>query len=143
MPTIKVVLIPADKTKPVQEVDYDQSDYKNLTALIFDGKRDGTFQRFSLDHGDDDVTFWYDDEGMFRLDNEELPDIINLRAMELVSHVSGGMPIQQIEPLIGDYVITGGADDEGDSLPAPAWIKDHPFKWQDQYLIMPKPEVQQ
>lgn len=136
MSSIKVVLIPSDASKPVQEVEYDQSDYLNLTALIFDGDRDGTFQRFALyDSNENDVTFWYDDEGMFRLDNEDLPDIINLRAMELVSFVSGGVPIHQINPLIGNYVITGGADDEGNSLPAPEWIKDHPFNWQNQYEI--------
>lgn len=136
MPTIKVLLIPSDATKPVEVKDYDQSDYKNLTALIFDGNREGLYDRFSMyDHNEEDITFWYDDEGMFRLDTEELSDIVNLRAMQLVSHVSGHVPINQIQPLIGNFVITGGADDEGNSLPAPEWLHTAEFDWHLRYAI--------
>ena len=136
MTIIKVVLIPSDPTKPVQEVDYDEADYTNLTALIFDGDRSGTFQAFSLGNvRDGDVlTFWHDDDGLARLETEDIGDVVNLRAMELVGKLSA-CGIRDIVPLIGNYVITGDADDEGESLPAPAWVKDHEFTWHHRYGV--------
>jgi len=136
--TVKCVLIPNDASKPVTEVEYDTADYTNLTALIFDGKRDGLFDRM-VGYGpesNEQVTLWFDDEGMFRLDSEEVSDIINLRAMQLFSHLNGDIDIRQYSvPLIGNYVITGGADEEGESLDAPSWVKDYPFTWHQMYAV--------
>lgn len=134
MGTINVIVIPADQSQPVREDSYDDSDYKNLTALIFNGDRDGTFDRMTADNEGEEVTFWFDDNGLFRLDNEEVADVINLRAMELYAFASGmGTEPSAIYdysvPLIGDYVITGGGDEEGNSLSVPGWIKDYPFTW--------------
>lgn len=141
--TIKCVLIPNDASKPVREVEYDTDDYTNLTALIFDGKRDGTFDRMVGEKDGEQVTLWFDDNGLFRLDSEEVNDIINLRAMELYSHLNGNIPIHQYGvPLIGDYVITGGADEEGESLDVPGWVKDYPFTWHAVYTVEKAPEVE-
>lgn len=136
MTALKVVLIPSDALLPVQEVEYDQSDYRNLTALIFNGNRDGTFDCFSMPDADGNtVTFWFDDDGLARLEGgEEMHNIVNLRAMELVAKLKG-CGVGDLVPLIGDYVITGGADSEGDSLAAPEWIKDHGFTWHQRYSI--------
>lgn len=142
MSTIHVILIPADKTKPVARTTYDSSDYTNLTALIFNGDRTGTFDGMTTAADgpyEEEITFWFDDNGLARADNEEIADIINLRAMQLYAHMTG-MPLRSFAvPLIGDYVITGGADDEGESLDAPAWIMDFPFDWHNRYTMM-KPE---
>jgi hypothetical protein len=136
MSTITCLLIPANNNLPVREVEYDNSDYKNLTALIFDGDRTGTFDRMSVrdEESGDDVTFWFDDDGLARLDSEDLADIVNLRAMELFAFLAGyGTQPDAIQkygvPLVGDYVLTGGADEEGDSLPYPGWLKEYPFTW--------------
>lgn len=124
---INVILIPADGAKPVQRTSYDTSDYKNLTALIFNGDRDGTFQCMtSADSLGHEVTFWFDDEGLFR---EDAGEAVNARAMQLYAHLEG-MKVEDFSvPLVGDYVITGGADEDGESLDAPGWIMDFPFTW--------------
>lgn len=141
--TVKCVLIPNDASKPVREVEYDTADYRNLTALIFDGNREGTYDRMVGEKDGEQVTLWFDDNGLFRLDSEEVNDIINLRAMELYSHLNGDIPIQMYGvPLVGDYVITGGADEEGESLDVPDWVKDYPFKWHQMFTVEKAPEVQ-
>jgi hypothetical protein len=132
--TINVIVIPADPDKPVRTDSYDSTDYKNLTALIFDGNRDGTFDRMTTVSEGDEITFWFDDDGLARLDTEQLADIVNLRAMELFAFTNdlGTEPAALHSfgvPLVGDYVITGGADDDGNSLDAPAWIAAYPFTW--------------
>lgn len=140
MATINVLVIPADKDQPVRTDSYDSADYKNLTALIFNGDRDGTFDRMTLDNEGEEITLWFDDNGLERMDSEELADIINLRAMELYAFASGlGTEPSALHdfsvPLIGDFVVTGGADEDGDSLPAPAWLADYPFTWPDRIGI--------
>jgi hypothetical protein len=136
--TIKCVLIPNDPAKPVREVSYDTADYTNLTALIFDGDRSGTFDRMVGEKDGEEVTLWFDDNGLFRLEQPgvEVGDLINLRAMQLFSHLNGDIDIRQYSvPLIGDYVITGGADVEGESLDCPEWVKDYPFTWHNTYAV--------
>jgi hypothetical protein len=141
MSTIKVIVIPADKDQPVRLDSYDTSNYKNLTKLIF-GSEDGTFDRMvSTDPHDGEVTLWFDDNGLTRLDHEDINDVINLRAMELFAHLEGAMELKDYGvPLIGDYVITGGADDEGESLDAPLWIMDFPFSWHTRYTLHSRKE---
>ena len=135
--TVKCILIPADASKPVREVGYDTSDYTNLTALIFDGDREGTFDRMVGEKDGEQVTLWFDDEGLFRLEREDIADCINLRAMQLFSHLNGDIDIRQYStPLIGDYVITGGADDEGESLDCPAWVGGYDFTWHQKYSVV-------
>lgn len=140
MSTINVIVIPADKEQPVRRDTYDSSDYKNLTALIFSGDRDGTFDRMaSIDEHGEEVTLWFDDEGLYRLKDEggehELADIINLRAMQLYAFLEHADIHSFSVPLLGDYVITGGADEEGESLPAPDWIMDFRFDWHNRYEV--------
>lgn len=137
---INVIIIPADKDKPIREAEYDSTDYKNLTALIFDGDRDGTFDVMTAEDHGDEVSFWFDDNGLARLDNEEVGDVINLRAMELYCHMTGTEMKDYGVPLIGDYVITGGADEEGESVSVPAWVKDFPFSWHTKYIVRQRRE---
>lgn len=137
---INVIIIPADRHKPIREAQYDSTDYTNLTALIFDGNRDGTFDVMTAEDSGDEVSFWFDDNGLARLDNEEVGDVINLRAMELYGHMTGNGLQDYGVPLIGDYVITGGADEDGESMPAPAWVKDFPFTWHNKYIVRARKE---
>jgi len=137
----RAIVIPADKTKPLRWVDHPSDDWKNMTALVFNGDRDGGTYTMSTvgDTADKRVSLFYDDEGMFRLDNENLPDIINLRAMELWAHCDGGLDITDFRvPLIGDYVVVGDADEDGNSLDAPEWVADFPFDWHKTYIITVK-----
>lgn len=133
------IVIPSDGTQPLRWVDHPANDYKDMTALVFDGNRDGgTYSLSVVGQGDRQVSLWYDDEGLFRLDQgESLSDIINLRAMELWAHLDGDLGIFDFKvPLIGTYVVTGQADDEGNSLDAPAWVMSYPFTWHETYEIV-------
>jgi hypothetical protein len=134
----RAIVIPSDGTQPIRWVDHPEGDYKNMTALVFDGNRDGgTYSLSIVGDGDRQVSMWYDDEGLFRLERgEKLPDIINLRAMELWADLDGGLDIFDFRtPLVGTYVITGQSDDDGNSMDAPPWVMEYPFTWHTKYLI--------
>lgn len=142
MSKTKVIVIPSDKDQPVRWDEYDHSDYRNLTALVFDGKRDGTYSMSTVGDSDRHVSLFFDDEGLFRLEaGEELPDIINLRAMQLwadLDHVS----INDFSvPLIGTYVVVGDSDEDGNSMDAPAWVMDYPFTWHQKYVVRQRHNV--
>ena len=84
---------------------------------------------------------FYDDEGLFRLEaGERLHDIINLRAMQLWAYCDGVTLTDFRVPLIGDYVIVGDADEDGNSLDAPEWVATFPFDWHEKYLVTEKEE---
>jgi hypothetical protein len=138
----KAIIIPADKTQPLRWAEHDNGDYKSLTALVFGGNRDGgMFSMSTVGEGDHHLSFFYDDEGMFRLEAEELPDIINLRAMELWAHLDGVKLDDFAVPLIGDYVVVGDADDDGNSMDAPEWVMNFPFSWHKRYVITAKEQA--
>jgi len=138
----RAIIIPADGTQPLRWVDYAKGDYKNMTALVFDGNRDGgTYSLSIVGRGDKEVSLWYDDNGLARLDNEKLPNIINLRAMEIWASLDGGLDIFDFRvPLIGTYVVTGQSDEEGNSTDAPSWVMDFPFSWHNKFSIIEKAE---
>lgn len=139
----RAIVIPSDGTQPLRWVDHPEGDYKDMTALVFDGDRDGgTYSLSVVGQGDRQVSMWYDDEGLFRMDaGEELSDIINLRAMELWASLDGDISIFDFRvPLVGTYVITGQTDGEGNSLDAPGWVLDYPFTWHLKYRIVKKDE---
>jgi len=139
----RAIIIPADGTQPLRWVDYPANDYKDMTALVFDGNRDGgTYSLSIVGQGDRQVSLWYDDEGLFRLDaGEKLTDIINLRAMQLWADLDGGLDIFDFRvPLVGTYVVTGQSDDDGNSTDAPAWVMDFPFDWHNKFSIIEKEE---
>jgi len=127
----KAIIIPSDKDQPVRWAEHENGDYKSMTALVFGGNRDGgMFSMSTVGDEDKRVSLFYDDEGMFRLESENLPDIINLRAMQLWATLEGHASIEEFSvPLIGDYVVVGDADEEGNSMDAPSWVMDFPFTW--------------
>jgi hypothetical protein len=134
----RAIVIPADKTQPVRWADHPADDYKNMTALVFGGDRDGGTYSLSIVGATDDkrVSLFYDDNGLARLDNEKLPAIINLRAMELWAYCDGVELKDFAVPLIGDYVVVGDADEDGNSMDAPAWVADYPFRWHEKIIIV-------
>jgi hypothetical protein len=138
----KAIVIPADATQPLRWADHPNDDYKDMTALVFDGDRDGgTYSLSIVGRGDREVSLWYDDNGLARLDNEKLPDIINLRAMQIWASLDGGLDITDFSvPLIGTYVVTGQADDDGNSMDAPAWVMEFPFNWHEIYVVTEREE---
>lgn len=141
MGMINAILIPSDRTQDVRTVQYDDSDFTNLTALIFNGDRTGTFASTTISSPRGTVSFWYDDEGLFRLGTEKINDIINLRAMELWAFLENATIHDFGTPLVGDYVILGGADEDGNSLPAPDWVKELTFTWPNRYDFQASTEL--
>lgn len=136
----RAIVIPSDKTLPLRWAEHSSNDWKNMTALVFGGNREGgTYSLSIVGEGDKQVSLFYDDNGLFRRDaGEKLADIINLRAMELWAYCEG-VNIEDFEvPLIGDYVVVGDADDEGNSTDAPAWVAEYPFKWHRKYVVRDK-----
>jgi hypothetical protein len=126
----KAIIIPSDKTQPLRWADHANNDYKSMTALVFGGNRNGgMFSMSTVGDGDKHLSFFYDDEGLFRLDSENLPDIINLRAMQLYATLEGMQLTDFTVPLIGDYVVVGDADEDGNSMDAPGWVMEFPFTW--------------
>jgi hypothetical protein len=138
----RAIVIPADKTQPLRWEDHPEGDWQNMTALVFNGDREGgTYSLSTIGMPDRRVSLFYDDNGLARLDNESLPDIINLRAMQLWATCEGVMDITDFNvPLIGTYVVVGDADEEGNSMDAPAWVMDFPFTWHEKYIVTEKDE---
>ena len=138
----RAIVIPADKTKPLRWADHPKDDWKNMTALVFNGNREGGTYTMSTvgDRAERRVSLFYDDEGLFRIEaGEHLPDIINLRAMELWAFCEGGMNLTDFRvPLVGDYVVVGDADSDGNSMDAPEWVAMFPFEWHQKYLLVEK-----
>ncbi len=133
----RAIVIPSDKNQPLRWADHSNGDYKSMTALVFGGDRDGGLYSMStVGEGDKHLSFFYDDEGLFRLDSEDLPDIINLRAMQLWATLDGWQLSDFSVPLVGDYVVVGDADEDGNSMDAPGWVMDFPFTWHTHIKIV-------
>ena len=139
----RAIVIPSDKTQPLRWADHSSDDWKNMTALVFNGNREGgTYSLSIVGEGDKCVSLFYDDNSLFRLDaGEKLQDCINLRAMELWAYCDGVKIEDFAVPLIGDYVVVGDADDEGNSKDAPAWVAEYPFKWHLKYIVTEKEDA--
>jgi hypothetical protein len=133
----KAIVIPADKDQPVRWAEHADNDYRSMTALVFGGDRDGgTYTMSTAGTAERHVSFFYDDNGLFRLDaGEDLADIINLRAMNLWADLDGVRLEDFSVPLVGDYVVVGDTDDEGYSTDAPDWVMDFEFTWHNIYRV--------
>lgn len=120
----KAIIIPCDESQPLRWAEHDDNDYKSMTTLVFGGDRDGgTFSASTVGRG---VTFFYDDEGLYRSD---AGDSVNARAMQLWADIEGMGVRDFAVPLIGDYVVVGPADEDGHSMDAPGWVMKHRFTW--------------
>lgn len=120
MATTKAVLIPFDESKPVEVVDLRPNDLDQLYDLV------APDTRLITGMGMSDAYMFGDDEGLLRDDAGER---INARVMELFA-ADNGMGIRDFHsPLVGDWIVTGPADDEGDNTDVPQRVIDFTYSW--------------
>ncbi|QOP66839.1 hypothetical protein SEA_ODYSSEY395_90 [Arthrobacter phage Odyssey395] len=112
----KGLLIPFDDTLPVMEVEFNGLD--DMYRLI----GCDTIDRMVAE----DVTFWMDDEGLLRSDAGQR---VNARAMELFASLTGHSLQDFSVPLVGNYLLDGPCDDEGNETDVPERIKDFRYTW--------------
>ena len=99
MSTIKILLIPADPNQPIawQQIDRGLAAFQDIVC--------GQVQVIPLYVSGTDL--WCNEDG-----TSMVPLRVNRRATNLY-HLAGGMPWANV---FGDTFITGGADDEGETL---------------------------
>jgi hypothetical protein len=120
MATTKAVLIPFDESKPVEVVDLRPNDLDQLYDLV------APDTRLITGMGMSDAYMFGDDEGLLRSD---AGDRINARVMELFA-ADARMGLHDYRsPLVGDWIVTGPADDEGDNTDVPQRVIDFTYSW--------------
>jgi hypothetical protein len=120
MTTTKAVLIPFDESKPVEVIDLRPNDLDQLYDLV------APDTRLITGMGMSDAYMFGDDEGLLRNDAGER---INARVMELFAK-DAKMGIRDYHsPLVGDWLVTGPADGEGDNTDVPQRIIDFTYSW--------------
>jgi hypothetical protein len=121
MTTTKAVLIPFDESKPVEVIDLNSdSNNDQLYDLVAPDSRCFTGMRGS------DFYLMGDDEGLF---HEDVENRVNARVMELFAK-DNGMGIRDYHsPLVGDWLVVGPADEEGDSTDVPQRVIDFTYTW--------------
>jgi hypothetical protein len=121
MATIKGILMPVDQFAPISVVEFDQSDYTQITKLI-----GGTFG--VTDTLRPDASVWYHDEGKIL----GLP--VNRRAsLFLWVHRT---EFRGYDALMGDVLILGPADDEGNTTSVPDELVELLFNTKEyRYLV--------
>jgi hypothetical protein len=110
------ILIPFDNDLPIREVTFDGLDDMYKLIGCTDVERLATQK----------VTFWLDGEGLLRSDAGER---INARAMQLYAELCDMTLADFAVPLVGDYLLDGPCDDEGEETDVPSWVKHYPFSW--------------
>lgn len=108
----KAILIPHDNNKQVEVVDMDSSDYREITRKVAADPVNGLFSCSTIGGGR--CSLWYDDEGLFNQ-----PTNVNTRAMALWASIDRVDIRDFAVPLVGDYLVTGPADDEGYTTDVP------------------------
>jgi hypothetical protein len=120
MPTNKAVLIPFDDTKPVEVVEVEQNDLDRLYDLVAPDTRLITGMRMS------DAYLFGDDEGLLRND---AGDRINARVMQLFAD-DNKMGLHDFHsPLVGDWLVVGPSDDDGNNTDVPQRVIDFAYSW--------------
>lgn len=128
MTAIAGIFIPSDSAEPVRLVGHDNTDYKDLAALIFDGDRDGGLIEClsSEDSDGNDVSLWGDEEALLK---EGAHTRINARAMQLYAALEGVGINDFASPLVGNFVVLGGVDGDGNTLSAPISVARFDYTW--------------
>jgi hypothetical protein len=111
MTTNKAVLIPWEMDKDIEVIDLEQGNLDAIYDRIAPESRlfsVSSFRHFAL---------YYDDEGLYTQ-----PEHQNLRAMVLWG-AEEGVPLSRFRyPLVGNYLVVGPADDEGENTDVPEGI---------------------
>jgi hypothetical protein len=114
MTTYKAVRIPWQINQPVVEVEYDDANPDNLNTLVFGKYEESLALGYSTFRGRK-VQMFYDDLGLYRT-----PKNVNLRAMELWAHLAGRRFSEFHQPLVGDFIVFGLREYDGESDDIPA-----------------------
>lgn len=104
---IKGIVIPANEDQPITVLDYEQSDIDAIQNVV-----GGYFE--AVEAPDADLTFWINEEGKFI----SVPP--NRRATSLLWAVNPAWINHDI--LMGDVLLSGGADAHGNTKSVPADI---------------------
>lgn len=112
MSTYKALRIPYDRSKPVEEVAYNEDNIHSLAELVFQNTdiapANGTIDVATFRSSRTQLA--YDDNGLYTQ-----PNNINSRAMALWAVMSGRHIEDFVVPLVGDYVVIGLNPASGDS----------------------------
>lgn len=115
----KAVLIPFDESKPVEVIDL----APGLDAIYEHVAPDS---RCFTGLGGSDFYLMGDDEGLF---HEDAGNRINARVMQLYAE-DNGVGIRQFHsPLVGDWLVVGPADEEGETTDVPQRVIDFTYSW--------------
>jgi hypothetical protein len=115
----KAVLIPFDESKPVEVID--------LAAGL-----DAIYDRVAPDSrcftglGGSDFYLMGDDEGLF---HQDAANRVNARVMQLYAEDNGGGISDFRSPLVGDWLVVGPADEEGETTDVPQRVIDFEYSW--------------
>lgn len=109
---VKAVLIPFDTSLPCRTVEHDNADYRRITRLVCADPDHGSFDIHTFDEHNCALAF--DDEGLYTQ-----PDNVNPRAIALWAALDEIELRDFAVPLVGDYLVIGPTDDEGNTLDVP------------------------
>lgn len=111
----KAILIPHDRTKQIEVVDMNGDDFRQITQKVAADPEHGLFSCSTIGGGR--ASLWYDDEGLYTQ-----PENVNTRAMALWAALDRVSIVDFAVPLVGDYLVTGPADDEGYTTSVPVEV---------------------
>lgn len=115
----KAVLIPFDEDKPVEVIDL----APGLDAIY---ERVAPDSRCFTGMSGSDFYLMGDDEGLF---HEDVQNRVNARVMQLFGEDSGVGIEGFHSPLVGDWLVVGPADDEGENTDVPQRVIDFTYSW--------------
>lgn len=119
MSTKKALLIPFDDTLPVTVVEVPAG-----LDPIYDHVAPDS-RRFTV-LGGDDYSMYGDDEGLLRNDAGER---INARAMQIYAASEGAGIEDFMSPLVGDWLVFGGVDTDGETEEVTVRVLNFRFTW--------------
>lgn len=120
MTTKKALLIPFDETLPVTVVEVERDSLDAIYDLCAPESRCFTVL------GGDDYSMYGDDEGLLRADAGHR---VNARAMQLYAASEGAGIDDFMSPLVGDWLVFGGVDAEGETGEVTVRVLNFRFSW--------------
>lgn len=114
MANSKALLIPWDETKPVEEFEYVEDHWTELSEKITGNTAGMLDQRtFPTRH----TQLWFDDLGHY-----DQPNNTNVRAMKLWAHLCGINLDNFRQTLVGNFVVMG-IDELGEAADVPGHVR--------------------
>lgn len=116
----KVLLLPFDDEQEVRVVEVRDGNLEDIYSRIAPESR-----LFSCLNGKD-FSLYGDDEALF---HPQAHLRINARAMQLFADSAGADIEDFTSPLVGDFLVFGLSDEEGNSTEPPQRVLDFKFSW--------------